>query len=133
MTRKYWYWQSIFSTCEIPNLRNIFPRGGHYCFYIGIVFSEWCTGLVLGKNSNQSDNYEGSLCCHRHNFYWEEFFAVWRISFRKNTRIMFVSDFFLIFLSCSFNKLLLQKEELEQKHLHLLQVWYFSYPRLLSS
>ena len=35
---------------------------------------------------------------------------------------MFVSDFFLIFLYCSFNKLLLQKEELEQKHLHLLQV-----------
>ena len=30
------------------------------------------------------------------------------------------------FLCFSFNKLLLQKEELEQKHLHLLQVSYGS-------
>ena len=37
----------------------------------------------------------------------------------------FLFFFFLLFalrLVCSFNKLLAQKEELEQKHLHLLQI-----------
>ena len=35
-----------------------------------------------------------------------------------------IDDFSHIFFS-SFNKLLLQKEELEQKHLHLLQVLHY--------
>lgn len=39
--------------------------------------------------------------------------------YTKDIDIYFIIN---LIINCSFNKLLLQKEELEQKHLHLLQI-----------